>query len=89
MNECGCDNDTGAEIASEEVDIERDVKAWYSFGYDWKKCDDGRDDADNKDGGDSSTHVAIVFVFGCVDEADDIARIGGCNIVRLGCECCG
>lgn len=83
MYECRSNDDTGTKVASEEVDIEWNMKTRYSLSDDGKERAEGRDDTDDEDGRDSSAEVAVVFVLRSIDEADHVARVGSCKLVRL------
>lgn len=89
MDKGGSDDDAGAEVASEEVDVEGDMETGDAFGDDGEEGCAGGDDHDDEEGGDAGTELAIVFVGGGGDGADDIARVGGCEVDIGGVEVCG
>ena len=58
---CG-DDDAGAEVASEEVDVEGYVEAWDSLGHDGKEgCARGNGHND-EESGNAGTELAVVFI---------------------------
>lgn len=62
MYECGGDDDAGAEVSSEEIDVDGNAEAGNAF------CDDGEEgraagaDEDDEEGGYSGAELAVVFV---------------------------
>ena len=80
MDEGGGDDDAGAKVASEEVDVDGDAEARDSFGDDGEEGCAGGDDHDDEEGGDAGAESAIVLVVSGVEGADDIARVGGGEI---------
>lgn len=50
MDESGSDDDAGAEVASEEVDVERYAEIGYSFGHDGEECRAGGNNHDDEEG---------------------------------------
>ena len=77
MDEGGGDDDAGAEIAGEEVDIDGDAETGDSFGYDGEEGCAGGDDHDDEEGGYAGAELAVVFISGGGEGADDIAWVGG------------
>lgn len=63
MDEGGGDDDAGAEVSSEEVDVDGNAEAWDPF------CDDREEgraagaNEDDEEGGYSGAELAVVFVF--------------------------
>ena len=62
MYESGSDDDAGAKIASEEVDVDGDAESWDSFCDDGEECRTGGYNHDYEEGGDAGAEVAVVFV---------------------------
>ena len=76
MDEGGGDDDTGAEVAGEQVDIDGDADTADSFGHNGEEgCASGYDH-DDEEGGNASAELTVVFIFGGVEGADDIAWVG-------------
>ena len=80
MYESGSNDDASAEVAGEDVDVERDAESWGSFGDDGEEGGAGGNDHDNEKGRDSGAEMAVVCIGGGGDGADDIARVGGCEV---------
>ena len=85
MDECCGDNHPRAEIASEEIDVERNSEPAHALGDHGKECYDCGDDPDDEEGGDAGAEFAIVFVVGEFEVADYSGRVGSgeINIVRV------
>ena len=77
MDEGGGDDDAGAKVAGEEVDISVDAETWDPFGHDGEEGCKGGYDHDDEEGGYARAEPAVVFVVGGGEGADDIAWVGG------------
>ena len=77
VDEGGGDDDAGAEVAGEEVDVDGDAETGDSFGHDREEGCAGGYDHDDEEGGYAGAELAVVFVVGGVEGADDIAWVGG------------
>lgn len=53
MNEGRGDDDTGAEVSSEEVDVDRNAESGDSFGHDWEESGAAGHDHDDEESGDA------------------------------------
>ena len=62
MDESGGDDDAGAEVTSEEVDVEGNAESGYAFGDDGEESRAGGNNHDDEEGGDSCAELAIVFI---------------------------
>ncbi len=62
MDEGGGDDDAGAEVASEEVDIEGDAESGDSFGDDGEEGCAGGNGHDDEEGGDAGPELTVVVV---------------------------
>ena len=80
MDECRGDDNTSAEVASEEVDVERDMQLADALGYDGEESYGRGDDEDNEQGGDASAQLAVVFIGSGGEIADYLGRVGGGQI---------
>ena len=80
MNEGGGDDDTGAKVACEEVDVERDAETGNPFGDDGEERGTGGYDHNDEEGGYPRAELAVVFIAGGGKGADDITRVGGCEV---------
>ena len=56
------DDDTGAEVAGKEVDVEGDAESGNSFGDDGEEGRAGGDDRDDEEGRDTGAELAVVSV---------------------------
>ena len=65
MYESSCNNDTGSEVASEEVDDERDLEPSDTLCSDGKEGDTGGNDQDDEESRDTCTQLTVVIVAGC------------------------
>lgn len=86
LDEGGCDDDTGTEVAGEEVDIDIDLEPFDASGDDREEGKEEGSQKDDEDGRDSSAEAAIVRILTCVQEADDIARVCGGQVDLVGVE---
>lgn len=86
MDECCSDDDTSAEIPSEEVNVERYSEPWNSFGEDGKEGSCRGAKHDNKERRDSSPQLAIVLIAGRFEGTDDVSGIGGVEVDVAGVE---
>lgn len=75
--ESGSDNDAGPEVTGEEVDIDGDAEAGYSFSDDGEESCAGGYDHDDEEGRDAGAESAVVLIVSRVKGADDIAWVGG------------
>ena len=89
VDEGGGDDDAGAEVAGEEVDVEGDAEAGDALGDDGEEGGAGGDDHDDEEGGDAGAELAVVVVGGGGDGADDVAGVGGGEVDVGGVEVCG
>ena len=89
VDEGGGDDDAGAEVAGEEVDVDGDAETWDSFSHDGEKGCAGGYDHDDEEGGYAGAELTVVFIAGGFDEADDIAWVGGCEVDVGGVEIIG
>ena len=62
MYEGGSNDDAGAEVASEKIDVEGDAESGDSLGDDGEKGGAGGNGHDDKEGRDPGAELAIVFV---------------------------
>ena len=77
MDEGGGDDDARAEVAGEEVDVDGDAESGDSFGDDGEEGRAGGYYHYDEEGGYAGAELAVVFVVGGVEGADDIAGVGG------------
>ena len=64
VDEGGGDDDAGAEVAGEEVDVEGDTEAGDALGHDGEEGCAGGDDHDDEEGGDAGAELTVVFIVG-------------------------
>lgn len=86
VDEGGGDDDAGAEVAGEEVDVEGGLEAADAGGEDGEDGGGGGGDEDDEDGRDAGTQAAVVIVALGVEVADDVAGIGGREVDASGVE---
>ena len=79
-------NDTCAKIPSEQVDIDWDPQSRYTFGDDGKEGSRGGTDEDYKERRNPGTKLTIVFIFGGVQSANDLSRVGNGEVDTAGIE---
>ena len=88
MDESRGDDDAGAEVASEKIDVEGDAESGDSFGDDGEECRAGGNSHDDEEGGDSRAELAIVFVGRGGEGADYVAGVCSCEIDVGSVEVC-
>ena len=76
VDEGGGDDDAGTEVAGEKVDVVGDAETGDSFSQDGEEGCAGGYDHDDEEGGYAGTELTVVFIFGGVEGADDIAWVG-------------
>lgn len=74
--ESGGDDDAGAKVAGEEVDVDGDAEAGDAFGDDGKEGCAGGDDHDDEESGNAGAESAVVLIVPGVEGADDITWVG-------------
>lgn len=75
--ESGGDDDAGAKIAGEEVDVDGDAETGDSLGDDGEEGCTGGYDHDDEEGGDAGAESAVILIVPGIEGADDIAWVGG------------
>ena len=86
MNESGGDDYSGAEVAGEEVDVERDLEPSDAHRKDGEEGDGGGDNENDEDGGDASAEPAIVVIGRGVEVAEYRIQICSVEVDSLGVE---
>ena len=80
VDESGCNNDSGSEIASKEVDDERNFEPSDTLCSDWEESNTGGNDQDDEESRDACTKLAIVLIARCCQSADDLSRVCGVQV---------
>ena len=80
------DDDAGAEVSSEEVDVDGDAQAGHALGDDGEEGREAGDDHDDEEGRHPGSQLAVVLIVGGVESANDLAWIGGGEVDVAGVE---
>lgn len=75
--ESGGDDDAGAKIAGEEVEVDGDAETGDSLGDDGEEGCTGGYDHDDEEGRNSGAESAVILIVSGIEGADDIAWVGG------------
>ena len=75
MNKGRGHDHAGPEIASKQIDVERNSYPSHPLRHDGKERDQGGDDQDDKERGDTSAQATIVLVACGVEVADHLSRV--------------
>lgn len=86
MYESRGNNNSSAKIPREKIHVQWNLQAGESFRQDREKSKDGGYNENDKNGGNSGAHVAIVFVAGALKVAHDLGRVCGVKVDIRGVE---
>lgn len=76
------DDDAGAEVACEEVDIDIDTHPADAGGHDGEEGGSTGHDEDHEEGRDAGAQAAVILVLAGLEETHDLGRVGGVEVYR-------